>query len=147
MRTPARRDRGALTLELVIVFPALLLTLMIIAQAAVAYMAQQAALAAARQGVEAARVLNAPAGAGPAAALQFARTVASGYLTHATATGGGGGPTDQITVTGVVPSLVPGLVIHVSETAQAPVERFTTKVSGFGNSEGSLAAGPSTEGG
>jgi len=29
-------------------------------------------------------------------------------------------------VTGAVPSFVPGLVIHVTEVAQAPVERFTT---------------------
>jgi hypothetical protein len=104
----------------------ILLGLMAITQAALIYLAQQAALTAARHGTDAARVLHAQPGAGNAAAMSFATTVASGYLQHPGATTGANGPTIQITVTGDVPSIVPGLTFHVSETARAPVERFTT---------------------
>ena len=119
-------DHGALSLSLVIIFPVILVGLMVITQAALLYLAQQAALTAARHGTDAARVLHAQPGAGTTAALAFATTVASGYLQHPSATTGAAGPTIQITVTGGVPSIVPGLAFHVSETARAPVERFTT---------------------
>jgi Flp pilus assembly protein TadG len=129
MRSPRRcRDSGALTLSYVIVFPVFLLALMAIVQAALFYLARQAALAAARHGVDAARVLHAPAGAGPAAALAFARSAGSGYLLGPSASSGGSTPTTiEITVHGRVPSLVPGLTLTVSmsQDAAAPVERFT----------------------
>jgi Flp pilus assembly protein TadG len=124
---PGGDDRGALTLSYVIIVPVLLLVLMVITQTALWYLARQAALAAARQGADAARAQNAQLREGPAAALGFARTVASGYLRSPTATdAGSSAQTIQITVTGVVPSFVPGLVVHVTEVVQAPVERFTT---------------------
>lgn len=124
---PAGNDRGALTLSYVIIVPVLLLALSVITQTALWYLARQAALAAARQGADAARVQNAQPSDGPVAALSFARAAAPGYLRSPTATGAGSSAqTIQITVTGVVPSFVPGLVIHVSEVAQAPVERFSS---------------------
>jgi hypothetical protein len=36
------------------------------------------------------------------------------------------GQTIQVKVSGSVPSLVPGVVIDVSQVVQAPVEQFTT---------------------
>ena len=120
-------DAGALTLSYVIIVPVFLLSLMVIAQASMWYLARSAALAAARQGVDAARVQGAPAGAGTTAALSFAQTSAAGYLLSPAATAGGSSATTiVITVTGRVPSLVPGVPITVSQAAQAPVERFTT---------------------
>ena len=72
-------------------------------------------------------VTAASAGAGPAAALTFAQTSASGYLLSPAASAGGSSATTiVVTVTGSVPSLVPGVPIRVSQVAQAPVERFTT---------------------
>ena len=123
----APRDRGALTLSYVIIVPVFLLSLMVIAQAAMWFLARSAALAAARQGVDAARVQGASAGAGTTAALTFAQTSAAGYLlSPAASTGGSSATTIVITVTGRVPSLVPGVPITVSQVAQAPAERFTT---------------------
>jgi hypothetical protein len=111
----------------VIIVPVFLLSLMVIAQASMWFLARSAALAAARQGVDAARVQGAASGAGTTAALGFAHTSASGYLLSPAASAGGSGATTiVITVTGRVPSLVPGVPITVSQVAQAPVERFTT---------------------
>ena len=120
-------DLGALTLTYVIIVPVFLFAVMAIVQTSLWYLGRQAALAAARQGADAARVLNAPLGAGPSAALAFARQSASGYLLTPTASSAGSSQTTvEITVFGHVPSLVPGIVIRVQQVARAPVEQFTT---------------------
>jgi Flp pilus assembly protein TadG len=127
MRRPDHGDTGALTLSYMIVIPVFLAALMVIVQASLWYLARQAALAAARQGADAARVLHAPAGAGSRAALAFARSAGHGFLIEPKASAvGSTAVTVQITVTGRVPDLVPGLPISVSQVARAPVEKFTT---------------------
>lgn len=118
-------DRGALILGYVAVLPFVFVFLMVIIQAAFWFLARDAALAAARQGADAARVLGAPRSAGPAAALAFARAAGAGYLQDPSASpSGSSAATVSITVTGRVPSFVPGLVVTVSETARAPAEGF-----------------------
>jgi Flp pilus assembly protein TadG len=128
LRRLVRRDDGALVLTYVIIVPVFMLVIMVIIQGALWYLAREAALAAARQGVDAARLPGAGPGAGTQAALAFARNDASGYLlgpSAAAATGAGNAtPTIQITVTGHVPTFVPGLVINISQAVQAPVEKF-----------------------
>ena len=125
------RDAGALILSYLIVVPVFMLAVMVIVQSALWYLAREAALAAARQGVDAARVPGAAAGAGPQAALAFVRSSASGYLLGPTASmagpqaaGAGATATIQITVTGHIPTFVPGLVINISQAVQAPAEKF-----------------------
>jgi Flp pilus assembly protein TadG len=118
-------DAGALTLSYVIIVPVFLMAVMVIAQASLWFLARQAALAAARQGADAARVSGALPGAGPSAALAFARSAAPGFLLGPSATGAGStAGTAVITVSGRVPSVVPGLVVSVTEVAAAPVEKF-----------------------
>ena len=126
MRRKIREDdRGALILSYAAVLPFVFLFLMVVIQAAFWFLARDAALAAARQGADAARALNAPRSAGPAAALAFARAAGAGYLQDPRATASGSSSTTvSITVSGHVPSFVPGLVVTVSETAQAPAEEF-----------------------
>jgi Flp pilus assembly protein TadG len=125
-RALARNDRGALTLSYVIIVPVFMLSVMLIVQASVWYLAKEAALAAARQGANVARVRGATAVAGTSAALQFARSSASGYLISPTASSGGSSArTIWITVTGNVPAIFPGLSLQVKQSAQAPVEKFT----------------------
>jgi hypothetical protein len=130
-RRVSGRDAGALILSYLIVVPVFMLAVMVIVQSALWYLAREAALAAARQGVDAARVPGATAGAGPQAALAFVRDSASGYLLGATASmagpqasGAGATATIQITVTGHIPTFVPGLVINISQAVQAPAEKF-----------------------
>src|ERR1700735_4151699 len=90
-------DAGALTLSYVIIVPVFLLAVSVLA----------------------------PAGAGASAALTFARSSASGYLLSPSANGAGStASTVQIIVSGHVPTIVPGLVVTVTEAAQAPVEKF-----------------------
>ena len=122
----ARRDeRGALTLGYVAALPFLFVFVMVIVQASFWFLAREAALAAARQGADAARVLGASQAAGAAAALAFARQSGRGYLDHPAASSAGSTEsTVSVTVTGLAPSLVPGLVVAVTETVQAPVEEF-----------------------
>jgi Flp pilus assembly protein TadG len=118
-------DRGALTLSYVAVLPFVFLFIMVAIQASFWFLARDAALAAARQGADAARALNAPRAAGPAAALAFARQAGQGYLENPVASAAGStASTVSITVSGSVPSFVPGLVVHVTESVQAPVEEF-----------------------
>ena|SRR5215472_4712041 len=118
-------DRGSLTLSYAAVLPFLFLFIMAMIQASFWFLAREAALAAARQGADAARVLQAPRSAGRAAALSFARQAGDGYLADPTvAEAGSTNSTVAITVSGRVPSFVPGLVVRVSETVLAPVEEF-----------------------
>ncbi|HUZ22390.1 MAG TPA: TadE/TadG family type IV pilus assembly protein [Streptosporangiaceae bacterium] len=124
---PSRRDSGALILSYVIVMPVFLTALMFIAQASLWFLARSAALAAARQGVDAARIPGSSTAAGQAAALQFAQRSASGFLLSPGASAAGSTATTiTITVRGQAPSIVPGIPIDVTQVAQAPVERFTT---------------------
>jgi Flp pilus assembly protein TadG len=118
-------DRGALTLSYVAVMPFVFLFIMVLIQASFWFLARDAALAAARQGADAARAMDAPRTAGPAAALAFARQAGQGYLVDPVASATGStGLTVSITVSGHVPSFVPGLVVRVIETVQAPAEEF-----------------------
>jgi Flp pilus assembly protein TadG len=120
-----RDDRGALTLSYVAILPFVFLFMMVTIQASFWFLARNAALAAARQGADAARALHASRAAGPAAALAFARQAGQGYLEEPRATADGStGATISITVIGHVPSFVPGLVVSVSETVQVPEEEF-----------------------
>jgi Flp pilus assembly protein TadG len=120
-----RDDSGALTLSYVAVLPFVFLFLMVMVQASFWFLAREAALAAARQGADAARSLGGSRVSGQAAALAFAHHSAAGYLLEPKAsTNGSSGTTVVITVGGRVPSFVPGLVVRVSETVQMPVEEF-----------------------
>ncbi len=124
-RRYGRRDDGALILTYVIIVPVFMLAIMVIIQGALWYLAREAALAAARQGVDAARVRSAVAGAGPRAALAFARNNASGYLLGPAATDQGSTATTiQIRVSGHVPTFVPGVAINISQVVRAPAEKF-----------------------
>ena len=120
------RDDGALTLSYVVLVPVFLAGIMVIVQACVWYLARETAIAAARQGADVARTAHPPPGGGAAAAVTFARKAAPGFLLGPSASAAGSSAvTVRITVTGRVPTLVPGMVIKVSEVVTAPVERFT----------------------
>ena len=125
LRRALRDDGGALTLSYVVILPVVFLFLMSVLQASFWFLARNAALAAARQGVEAARALGSSDANGHAAAVAFAHRVGSGYLLDPSAMVRTlGGATVSVTVSGHVPSFVPGLPLEVSETVQAPVEVF-----------------------
>ncbi len=99
-------------------------------QAALWFAARDAALSAARQGAGAASAQGGTLAGGLAAACQYARTAAAGILRGPSCTGSTGNTiTITITVTGSAPAIVPLFPAQVTEQAQAPQERFTTRTS------------------
>jgi hypothetical protein len=126
VRGDRRGDGGALTLSYVVIMPVFLAAILVIVQACVWYLARETAIAAARQGADVARPAHPPPGRGVQAAVVFVRQAAPGFLLGPTASSAGSSAaTVTIRVSGRVPSLVPGMVITVSEVVTAPVERFT----------------------
>jgi Flp pilus assembly protein TadG len=124
-RLGLRSEQGALTLGYVVVVPVFLAAIMVIVQASVWYLARETAIAAARQGADVARTAHPPPGQGTAAAIIFARQAAPGFLLWPSASAAGSSAqTVRITVSGRVPSLVPGMTITVREVVTAPVEQF-----------------------
>jgi hypothetical protein len=119
------RESGALSLSYVIIVPVFLFAVMFITQAAMWYLGRSAALSAARQGVDAGRVQSGSLAAGRAAARSFAAQAGRGFFEVTGVAAARSANTVVVTVTGRVPSLVPGLPITVSQVAEAPVERFT----------------------
>jgi Flp pilus assembly protein TadG len=124
----ACRDRGAATLELVVLGPVVILLSFAIVQAALTFYARNLALAAAQAGVSAGRSYGATAGAGPAKARAFLTERAGDSLRDAAVSDvGSTAAAVRITVTGRSLSVLPGVPgIDVSQVAEAGRERFTT---------------------
>lgn len=129
-----RHDVGVATLELVVLFPVLLLIIFGVLQGALFLHGRNAVLAAAEQGVRAGRIDGAGDPAATAAAQSRQFLLDTGELDNLTellitptVT------TDQlrVTVTGRTVSLLPGLPgPRVSQTAAGSLERFTSRTSG-----------------
>jgi Flp pilus assembly protein TadG len=119
-------ERGSETLSFVIVFPVLLLVILVTLQTALWFLGRSTALAAAQEGVRAARSGNAPAGAGSTAATAFATEVGQGMLDDVRVDVRSTAVDIEVEVTGSVPSLVPGLQFTVVQLARGAKERFTT---------------------
>lgn len=126
-RLPGRPDRGAATLELVVLFPVVLLITFGVIEGALWYHARNVALAAAEEGVRAATGNGATLADGVAEARSFAQEAgADGVLSGISVSADGGEASVTITVEGSSQSLFPGWSGHqVSQTASGPVERFT----------------------
>lgn len=129
--TPGRRatgDRGSTSLELVIVFPVVLLIIGVIIEGALYYHARNVALAAAQEGLRAERVESGTVSDGAARSRQFIDAAGgTEVITGVRITPFRGATRASITVTGHAPSIVPGLRLpQITQTAQGAVERFTT---------------------
>jgi Flp pilus assembly protein TadG len=124
----SRRDRGAATLELAVLTPAIILVTFAIVQAALTGYAHTLAQAAAHAGVTAGRSNQAAPGVGVARARTFLAAQAGDTLRDTLVSDAGSTPDAvRITVSGRSLSVIPGLPgFAVRVTAQAPRERFTT---------------------
>jgi len=120
-------EQGSATLEIAVLFPAVLLATFGLIQGALYFHARDVALAAAADGLTAARARTGSGEEGRQAASAFIQRaggddvlLGSSVSSFRTAT------TATVTVTGRTLSLVPGLTgWWVSQTASGPVERFT----------------------
>ena len=122
-----RRDQGSATLEITVLFPAVLLAIFGLVQGALYYHARDVALAAATDALAAARSRTGGAAEGRLAATSFVqRAGGDGVLASSTVTVVRTARTVRVTVSGHALSLLPGLPSwRVSQTASGPVERFT----------------------
>lgn len=122
-----RLDRGLISAEVVIALPVVMLTILACMQLCLLFFAQSVALAAAQQGVRAARADGASRTAGVDVARRYATQTAGGFLHSISASTRGDATTVRVTVQGRSLSLVPFLPsIQITEEAAGAVERFTT---------------------
>lgn len=128
-RTRAQRalagdERGASSVEAVLVFPALVLVFLAIIHGATLLHAGNVAQGAAQSAYEAARLYDATPESGTTAGHE-AIAAAGGGLVDATVVVDVSPTTITVTVTGAAPALVPGLPLGVTRTVSGPVERWT----------------------
>ncbi len=117
------RDRGAVSLEMLIVFPAVLLIILMVVHVGLWWHARNVAMSAAQLGVESARVRGASAGTGTAEAREFLSR--AGRSISGTSVSGSKGATVTIRVTGYVDTMIPGLKLKIDQHADAAAERIT----------------------
>lgn len=131
--TRRRADGGASALELAILAPALLFLIFFMIQAALWLYGRNVALQAAREGVSQLRLVQATEDIGAArdraraSAERFAGVVGGNTLLDPAATTGydeNNSGQVRITVTGHTVSLMPGVTLHVTQTATGEIERF-----------------------
>lgn len=122
-----RGDRGAVSLEVVVLFPAALLLVFGALQAALWYHATTVATAAAAAGVNVGRAEDGTvASAVEATRSVLQRSGGPAVLDQAAATGTRSATSMSVTVTGSAPQLIPGLFsAAVDQTVTGAVERVT----------------------
>ena len=127
MRPPARptRDRGAVSIEMVLLMPLAVALLLLGVQFATLHHARALALAGAQEGARAAAAEQSTAAAGAAAARSYLADTAGDALLGVQATGARGAQTATVTVTGQAPALVPWVTVAVRQSATVPTERPT----------------------
>lgn len=119
-------DRGSASVELTVLFPALLALLFIVVQAGLHYYARSVALAAAQEGARAAAAQTATAAAGQDAASAFVARAGAELLGGAQVSATRTADTVTVSVTGTSLSLVPGYAgFPITQQVTAPVEKVT----------------------
>lgn len=146
LRRVLRGDRGAVSAELVIATPLLLLILLAIVQFALWSHATHIAQAAASQGLAAVRTQNGTAAAGTASAQQLLDQLAQGPLTGTSIASDRSAESASVRISGTATSVVPFLTLPVHAEAAGPVERFVPNVYEFTNSEAVSGVNPSAGG-
>jgi Flp pilus assembly protein TadG len=123
-----RRDaRGSVSIELVILLPALFAVMFLGMQAALFYHARTVAIAAAQEGARAAGAEQGHEADGVGAANDFiAEAGGDDVLTATSATARRATTTATVTVTGFSLSVIPGWKVRITQSATVPVERLTS---------------------
>jgi Flp pilus assembly protein TadG len=121
-----RDERGSVSIELVILLPALFAVMFLGMQAALFYHARTVAIAAAQEGARAAGGENGQAADGVSAASSFiADAGGDDVLTGTSATANRTATRVTVTVTGRSLSVIPGWHPEIVQSASLPVERVT----------------------
>lgn len=121
-----RSQRGSVTIQLVILMPALFAVMFLGLQAALYHHARAVALAAAQEGARDAGAESGTREAGVQTAREFVRAAGgSDVMTDVSITGSLTVTTASVTVTGISLSVIPGWRLSVRQSASVPVERLT----------------------
>lgn len=120
-----RDERGMTTIQVAILFPAVLFWIMLIVQYGLWWHAKQVANAAAAEAVDAAQVANGTARDGEDTAASYLSQ--SGNLSNVTITVTREPTMVTAEVHGDAPRLVPGFEWSVTARSVAPVERFVSE--------------------
>ncbi|MFC6594821.1 TadE family protein [Kitasatospora paranensis] len=122
---PAVRDRGAVILSLAVLFPVVLTAVMLVVQASLWWYADQVALTALREGVDAGRVRGASPDDGDARVREFLARFGRIAELESVNHDGSTAAVQQMTVTVRPQSVVPFFdALSITETLSAPRERF-----------------------
>jgi Flp pilus assembly protein TadG len=119
-----RPERGSATLETVILWPAVFLLIFGIVHAGIWFHARNVALSAAREGARAASVADGSGGAARAADF-LASTTDGSVLRVDDIHESTDADSVTVTVTGSSTTLIPGWQVDLSQTATAPIRRWT----------------------
>ena len=129
VKARVRSERGALSVaEMVLVAPALLFALMLIVQFGLMFHARNVAENAAQEGAAAARSFDGTEAVAKDTTNQYLQALGTQTLKDRSVTVDRSPETATVTVTGTVISVVPGLHLHVEESASGPVERYVPPV-------------------
>ena len=124
-RSRGRGQVGSVTLELTVIFPAVLLLIFGIVQAAVWYHGRTLAMLAAQDGLRVVQALDGSAAAGrDQTTAALADNGATGFLTDPRVTATRTPTSATVTVTARSVALLPGVALPVSQRATGPVERL-----------------------
>jgi Flp pilus assembly protein TadG len=121
------REHGSVSLQLAVVFPAVLTLLLLSVQAGLFFHARHVARAAANEGLRAARLYEHTAGDGQAAATQVLEQSGGDLISVRQVSATRSADVASVSVTGHAISLLPGLTLTIDETSSGPVERFTSE--------------------
>ncbi|MET7563688.1 TadE/TadG family type IV pilus assembly protein [Streptomyces sp. NPDC005479] len=121
-----REDRGFASVEFAVLALVVLGLVFTCIQVGLYYHARKVAQSAARQGVEAGRAFGSSEGDGVAQAQAFLERFGGSVQGASVSSAGSSAEEIRITVRGKVATLVPGLELHVTQYADAPIERWTT---------------------
>lgn len=120
------RERGSVSIELVLLFPLALTMLFLAVQGAVYYQGRTVALASAQEGARGGAALGAHDNDARLAAEDFARTAGGDGILGSPDVAVQRGPESvTVTVTGKTLSVIPGWDPEVTQSATRPIERNT----------------------
>ncbi|NHA68228.1 TadE/TadG family type IV pilus assembly protein [Phycicoccus flavus] len=121
----ARLERGSVSVQMVILMPAMFAVMFLGLQAALVYHARTLAIASAQEGARAAGAETGTTMTGIRAAQGYLTATAGDTLIKTSVSGHRSATSATVTVTGRALSVLPGWHPAVSQSATVPVERIT----------------------
>lgn len=124
MNRRLRTDTGAATTALVLILPAVLLTIMLVVQFALAYHARQVLTQAAQDAAFAGSAQNASPDTASTVANRVIADAGSGLVRDVSVDVRSDTERVHVTIDATVVSVVPGFALHVDGDAESPTETF-----------------------